>query len=423
MRYTHTPQPPARSGLEKDNRQILVRCFEKEQTPESRLSLRESRRSFAEQKTTYRRLPSAKRFSFPAAALLLCSLLPAGIAARPAVAAPPVSAAPSDNPNTTTPLTASRQGGPVELTVAIDKATAQIAEPITLTLTVQAPEQVTVSLPPQPATLGPFTVLHVSDALDLPTAGGRQSVRQYQLECLTAGPQTVPAIAVSYTDRRSEPTVSELLESPTLQVNIASVLEGTPDPLAFRDLKDVVELPEEPPTSYAWLAWSLGAAAVLSCAGAALLLWPHRRSSLPPGRWALAELAALEESDLVAAGETERFYVRLTDIVRQFIERRFEIGASTLTTAEFLDQATRREALGPDQQRVLKEFLSQADLVKFARFQPNPTDAAGAIDVARQFVVQAAEPSPATPSPTTPSPGSSSPSSASPAAPSEKENA
>ncbi|WP_145048628.1 hypothetical protein [Lignipirellula cremea] len=54
-----------RSDREKNNCQILIRRFKEGQTPDSRLSLRERSRSFAEQKTTDRRPPSVKSFPFP----------------------------------------------------------------------------------------------------------------------------------------------------------------------------------------------------------------------------------------------------------------------------------------------------------------------------------------------------------------------
>ncbi len=81
-------------------------------------------------------------------------------------------------------------------------------------------------------------------------------------------------------------------------------------------------------------------------------------------------MTRLERDDLIAAGQTQVFYFRLTDIVRQYVERRFDIAAPKLTTAEFLDQATRHESLDQPQQSLLRVFLSLADLVKFARFEP-----------------------------------------------------
>ncbi len=61
------------------------------------------------------------------------------------------------------------RSGPVELIVTLDHATAQIAEPLTLTLTVQAPNGVTVTFPQDQASLGSFNVLEVSDTPDVPT--------------------------------------------------------------------------------------------------------------------------------------------------------------------------------------------------------------------------------------------------------------
>lgn len=287
-------------------------------------------------------------------------------------------------------VTRSASEGPVQLTATLDQDTAQVAQPVTLTITVDAPKDVTVTLPPNSKSLGDFTVIDTTDTSDIPTAKGRQWVRRYQLESLVPGKQTIPPVTIAYADHRGASPKLEQLQSPTMDVTVTSVLEGEPDPLKFRDVKGVVDLEVPSPQSNVWYVWSIGGAAALALAGVVALAWPDRRGRLSPSKWALQQLAALQRDDLLAAGKTELFYVRLTDIVRQYIERRFHIAASTQTTDEFLDQATRHSSLNDQQQGLLRVFLTFADLVKFAQLQPNPAEAQDAIDKARQFVQQSA---------------------------------
>ncbi len=296
----------------------------------------------------------------------------------------------ADAPATATePLTRSVRGGPVELTVSLSRGTVQVAEPLTLTLTARAPQGVTVTLPQDPTSLGSFHVLQVRDTPDVPTGDGREWTRHYQLENLAPGKHTIPPISVAYVDGREATALSGLVASAPLEATVTSVLEGTPDPLKFRDIKDVVDLPEASgPALPAWVTWSLTGGSVLALAGVAILVWPTRDRQLSPHAWAETELARLEQDDLIARGEIQLFYFRLTDIVRQYIERQIGIAAPKLTTVEFLDQATRDESLSQPQQNLLRGILTLADYVKFARFAPQEAEARQAIDTTRQFIEQ-----------------------------------
>ena len=278
------------------------------------------------------------------------------------------------------------QNGPVELTVTLSRGKAQIAEPLMLTLTARAPSGVTITFPPNSTMLGSFNVLQVSDTPDVPTRSGREWTRQYRLESLVAGKQTIPPVSVAYVDRRQTKSVSDVVSSPELELTITSMLEGTPDPLKFRDIKDVVDFSTESQPLPAWIAWSFAGAFVLTLLGVALVVWPKRASRVSPSEWAMTELTRLERDDLIATGHKQDFYFRLTDIVRQYIEQRFDIAAPKLTTAEFLGKATRHASLNERQQLLLHDLLSRADLVKFARFEPTVDIAQQAIASAREFI-------------------------------------
>jgi hypothetical protein len=88
----------------------------------------------------------------------------------------------------------------------------------------------------------------------------------------------------------------------------------------------------------------------------------------------------------VEAGRQEEFYVRLSTIVRAYLEARFHLRAPEMTSEEFLQAAQRDPQLASPQRARLGQFLSEADLVKFARHQPAAADAERAQDAAREFV-------------------------------------
>lgn len=90
----------------------------------------------------------------------------------------------------------------------------------------------------------------------------------------------------------------------------------------------------------------------------------------PPPPWvvALCRLGELR-TELVAGGlPAEAAWPRLSDVVRNYLEARFELHAPCQTTAEFLRDLERSDSPLVELDRVfLKDFLVAGDLVKFAR--------------------------------------------------------
>ena len=88
-----------------------------------------------------------------------------------------------------------------------------------------------------------------------------------------------------------------------------------------------------------------------------------RRSPRRPWRCLLAE-------NLPARGLVKEFYLRLTGIVRQYVEDTTGIRAPEQTTEEFLRDMRSRAAFPPERSVRLAEFLEAADLIKYAGQQP-----------------------------------------------------
>src|SRR5207253_620970 len=84
-------------------------------------------------------------------------------------------------------------------------------------------------------------------------------------------------------------------------------------------------------------------------------------------------------------GKFEEYYVQLSAIVRRYLEDGFHVRAPEMTTEEFLAAATSDGRLIATHRRLLGEFLSQADLVKFARHLPTLKDSEAAYDAARRW--------------------------------------
>ena len=97
-------------------------------------------------------------------------------------------------------------------------------------------------------------------------------------------------------------------------------------------------------------------------------------------------LNELEAKQLWQKDKIKEYYVELTDIVRSYIEVRFNTPAPELTTDEFLTKAYYTKELQP-YHLMLSDILHTADLAKFAKAQPLPQEHMDALDKAKQFVI------------------------------------
>ena len=111
-----------------------------------------------------------------------------------------------------------------------------------------------------------------------------------------------------------------------------------------------------------------------------------------PGEWARREFDLLESQRLPERGDVEGFFVRLSDVVRTYVERRYQIAAPDQTTQEFLSQAAHHPDLAGEHERTLGAFLRSADMVKFAAARPASDTCAHALTAMRGFVERTAPP-------------------------------
>jgi hypothetical protein len=138
---------------------------------------------------------------------------------------------------------------------------------------------------------------------------------------------------------------------------------------------------------------------ILGGIGLLFVLWKllrkvHRTIRLmrmSPRERALHDLAELLAKDLIGRNLVKEFYLELTLIVRQYIERAHAIRAPEQTTEEFLVAVSHDPRFNPDTVKKLKLFLEAADLVKFAAYRPAPDAIDKATSTAREYVETDAE--------------------------------
>jgi hypothetical protein len=168
---------------------------------------------------------------------------------------------------------------------------------------------------------------------------------------------------------------TKYISADPIKINIKSVLaEGVnADTLSLKPLKAQASLAARRMTI--WLI--IIAAALLGIGAVVYYLWRRRRTREeapyvdPRPSWeiAYADLAVLKDRNLPAQGELKRFYFELSDIMKRYIGKKFEVNAVDMTTIEIGD-ALDGVDLDNDIHRDFMAFFEHGDLVKFAKYIP-----------------------------------------------------
>ena len=186
------------------------------------------------------------------------------------------------------------------------------------------------------------------------------------------------------------------LQTDALPVLVQTVAVDTTKP--FRDIKDIIPI-ETTWRDYLWLI--IAAIALLVLVIVLIIYLKNRKTKPKPPppsppveplhMQALRMLSTLEQKQLWQSGKVKQYYIGLTDILRSYIEARFNTPTMELTTDELLDSIKDHPELRP-YTNALAALLRKADLVKFAKAQPAEEEHMLAMEQSVQFVNDTKQP-------------------------------
>lgn len=109
------------------------------------------------------------------------------------------------------------------------------------------------------------------------------------------------------------------------------------------------------------------------------------KKPVPPYEMAKQRLETLHDQHLCEKGQEREFYTELTDILREYIDKRFGINAMEMTTGQILTQLNANPETKPSE-KLMRQILEVADFVKFAKLRPLPEDNTKSYISAIEFV-------------------------------------
>ncbi len=264
----------------------------------------------------------------------------------------------------------------------------RIGEQFRLNLSATFSPGTKIGFPMLPDTFNHFEVVSKTGIDTATTAGsGRLTLmQQLMVTAFDTGFFVIPPFPFSVTG--SDGNSDTLLTEAMLMTVRTVVVDTTKD---IRAIKNIVEVPFpwQEYLVYILLLWIV----------AAIILFVYNKffrkkkqlevvskvPDRPAHEIALEGLRKIEEAKLWQQGFTKKYYSQVTDVIRQYIERRFSTNAMEQTTDEILNyfsKATTRE----EENEKLGFMLRLADMVKFAKAQPLPSENETTLQYAFSFV-------------------------------------
>lgn len=271
------------------------------------------------------------------------------------------------------------------LVTEVDTTRVTVGDRVTLTVTVEHASSSRVTWPDS-LDLAPFEVLAASEA---PVDAGRDGTRSRLVLTLAAfelGELEIPSFDVAVTTAEGS---EESLATNPVGIEVASV--GVDESGEIRDIRGPLEIPLGALRLALWVLLPLLLVALLWVLARRLRPKQDEPKPVPsappkpPYEVALEALAVLEGARLVERGLVKEYHIEASDILRSYAGARFGVDALEMTTHEVLAAlgATGCDARFRDG---LEAFLSQCDLVKFAKVRPAPDASRQLLELGRRIV-------------------------------------
>jgi hypothetical protein len=261
----------------------------------------------------------------------------------------------------------------------------RVGTPLTLRLTIEHPPRTTVRFDP----VLKETRWELIESRRSRSSGENRETTVFRLtfQIFRTGRATLPPLEIDL--ERPDGTDDTLTTDP-VDVTIASVIGDTSAP-TFYDRRPPVSIPVEDYT----LVWVGGSALGLALLAWAFVGWRRRRRAdeatddapeRPADVVALETLEEIEAAGHLEHGEIMTFYVRVSEVVRRYLGRRYGFPGLEWTTAEILEGLESLDWPEALDYETVEAWFRHVDMVKFSGWLPPAEKAEQTLEGARTIV-------------------------------------
>ena len=287
-------------------------------------------------------------------------------------------------------ISASLPAGPVIVSALSDTNQIRIGEQFKIVLKANVPTGVEINFPVFPDTLGGIEVVSRGkiDTLVANDKSNNTFSQSIQVTSFDSGFYAIKPF--HFTSLNLETGKIDSFSTEAFLISVITVPVDTT--LAIKDIKPLMTVP------ISWqeiMMYVLAILVVIFIIFFLYRMWKNRKlkdvpvlpkkPKRPAHELALEALKKTEEEKLWQQGFYKQYHSQVSDILREYIERSFDITALELTSDETLERIRRRK-LRNELTEKLAYVLHTADLVKFAKLIPLADECEKSITNAYEFI-------------------------------------
>ena len=262
----------------------------------------------------------------------------------------------------------------ISVLASVDSSDYLVGDFITYTLEVRAEKNIQIITPFIRDSLKQVEIIKELEPQSKEENNIKSTTFGFILSYYDSASLTIPPIAIRY--KSPGDTEEKIVLSNPVTFNVHTV--AVQQQAEIKDVKEPIKIPLD------WKFILLIALIVLVILALAIFFYLRYKKKkteqpvkkkiirIPAHVRALSALNNLESEQLWQKGKVKEYHSNITGIIRGYFEERFNLPALELTTAEQMQQLHKVSAA----ENILEEtnqFLNNADLVKFAKFNPLPS--------------------------------------------------
>ncbi len=257
----------------------------------------------------------------------------------------------------------------IRVTAATDTTDYLIGDQIKYSLIINADKDVSFINPFFRDTLKSVDVIKISDPIVTENEKGKTIKYESILTRFDSSQVTIPPIKIEYRTK-GDTTLKSILSNP-VTFNVHTLKVSMQEEI--KDIKPPIRL-----FNYLYLIYA-GIVLILLIAGYFIYRKYFKNKPQPvikaeeekilSHQLALRKLDELEREELWQKGFVKEYHTRITEIIREYFEKQFNLPALERTTTDSLN-LLRRHPQGKKVLDITSQFLNNADLVKFAKYTP-----------------------------------------------------
>jgi hypothetical protein len=272
-------------------------------------------------------------------------------------------------------------------TVQADRTTIRIGEPVTVSFSLEVARQIGVVWPLFSDSIGSMEITHPSSVDSVMQDETKHYHQALIVTSFDSGMNWISPVLFRV-GGDSVFTDSIMIAVETVPVDTAADI---------RPIKSILGV------RYGWrerIPWIIGALLLIMASFVVFYVVRRRKPEKihiaapevlrPAHEVALEKLAILDEKKLWQSGNEKAYHLAVSEILREYLDRRFRFSAVEATTEEILNRM-RKEQISYHLFEELKWILESGDLVKFAKLSLLPDEHQRCLSLSVHFVEQTKE--------------------------------